>query len=921
MPEGIGPASFILQEFMERIFTECSEWMIVLYDNILALAYDHDDAFRKMKIVIDICNKNNLFLKFKKSRLGYEEVNFFGYVCSRDSYQLSGDRFNALAAAPIPRSLKAMQSFLGAALFFKPFVPDYSTLAAPLTDTTKKTFVWSSTCWTPVLDSAYSTLLGKLKVACSIHYPNYDLVWVLRADASGVGVGFVLFQVVPPSSDNEEPVYQPIKIGSRKFSETASRWSTIEQEAYALFYAIQSCSYYLRCKEFILETDHNNLLWIEKSEVGKIVRWRVYMQSFVFKIRHILGRLNLIADFFSRHGFLPGPDDVLDPLSLLILNVIGDVEPQWLSSISQIDLAPLRVKYLASIHAHALAAVTDTPASAPAESFPTSDDILRSCHNSRVGHHGYRRTALNVNAAYPGHQIPMSYIRDFVAQCPICQKSRLGHTDALVPVFKTLLPSHQRKTVGVDVLTITPPDRHGNKYLTVLVVHATKLTAAYASAQKEALDIARNLFQFFATYGRYDELASDLGSEFMADVVKQLVAWLGVHQKFSLVERHESNGVEHTNYAILRHLVALVLESDIKDSWSQPEHLLLCCYILNSSVNSETNMTPFAAHFGTEDATYLQLPSAPPASSASLASEYLRLLDSNLQSLWRVSREYQRKLLADRQSDSVPVAQQQLYVPGSLVLLRREHHTKFKPEKLAANYLGPYRVLSHERGSNDVTIQHLASHVVTPYHVSRLKPFYGSEEEALALARKDYDLFVIAEITAYRGYIHTRETLEFLVRFMDGTEVWKPWDQELFDTIPYETFCRSRPELLLLVHSAKEARKQQTALNALPITEVSPDQVVYVDVRFFGGAPWYAELTLPDLFTTVYVFHCTYGAHVSRLGRHIRLHVTLTRERFSLNHVDVLLWGMRTSPANCTIVTADLLRQHPSLLPDPQAKR
>ena len=53
-------------------------------------------------------------------------------------------------------------------------------------------------------------------------------------------------------------------------------------------------------KSFIIETDHNNLRWMEASEVPKIVRWRIYLQSFDFKIRHIRGSMNTVADALSR---------------------------------------------------------------------------------------------------------------------------------------------------------------------------------------------------------------------------------------------------------------------------------------------------------------------------------------------------------------------------------------------------------------------------------------------------------------------------------------------------------------------------------------------------------------------------------------------------------------------------------------------
>jgi len=45
----------------------------------------------------------------------------------------------------------------------------------------------------------------------------------------------------------------------------------------------------------------------------------------------------------------------------------------------------------------------------------------------------------------------------------------------------------------------------------------------------------------------FDELWSDPGANFMSEVVSKLSEWMGVCRVISLVDRHESNGVEGTN--------------------------------------------------------------------------------------------------------------------------------------------------------------------------------------------------------------------------------------------------------------------------------------------------------------------------------------------------------------------------------------
>jgi len=89
----------------------------------------------------------------------------------------------------------------------------------------------------------------------------------------------------------------------------------------------------------------------------------------------------------------------------------------------------------------------------------------------------------------------------------------------------------------------------------------------------------------------FDELWSDPGANFMSEVVSKLSEWMGVRRVISLVDRHESNGVEGTNKQIIRHLRTLVHILRIPKKWSDPTILSLVLFAINDAVNSETGVT------------------------------------------------------------------------------------------------------------------------------------------------------------------------------------------------------------------------------------------------------------------------------------------------------------------------------------------
>jgi hypothetical protein len=112
-----------------------------------------------------------------------------------------------------------------------------------------------------------------------------DLPVYLHTDASDFGVGAYLFQI-----DKVTKLERPIHFLSKSFSDVQARWSTIEKECYAIFYALTSLEHLVRDRPFTLRTDHRNLLFINSLPCAKVTRWKLAIQEYDFQIEHIPGR-------------------------------------------------------------------------------------------------------------------------------------------------------------------------------------------------------------------------------------------------------------------------------------------------------------------------------------------------------------------------------------------------------------------------------------------------------------------------------------------------------------------------------------------------------------------------------------------------------------------------------------------------------
>ena len=155
-----------------------------------------------------------------KSWLGFSSVKFFGYKVTYGKREMDEDRKKAIVEFQMPSCQKKMQSFLGAALFLKSFVPNYSGVAAELNKMTHKDFDWRHETWKYDYEADFNKMKTALSEPVANHFPDYNLDWVLRVDASDKAVGVVLYREWP---DQFGMVHEPIEFASRKFSSIASR--------------------------------------------------------------------------------------------------------------------------------------------------------------------------------------------------------------------------------------------------------------------------------------------------------------------------------------------------------------------------------------------------------------------------------------------------------------------------------------------------------------------------------------------------------------------------------------------------------------------------------------------------------------------------------------------------------------------------
>ena len=139
MPFGLcnAPATFqalmndVLRQFLRR-------FVLVFFDDILIYSRTWADHLRHLCAVLSELRRHQLFLKRSKCAFGEGTVSYLGHIISETGVAMDPAKVQAILDWPVPRSARAVRGFLGLAGYYRKFVHNYGTVAAPLTALLKK---------------------------------------------------------------------------------------------------------------------------------------------------------------------------------------------------------------------------------------------------------------------------------------------------------------------------------------------------------------------------------------------------------------------------------------------------------------------------------------------------------------------------------------------------------------------------------------------------------------------------------------------------------------------------------------------------------------------------------------------------------------------------------------------------------------
>ncbi len=287
LPFGLVNAPFVFQRKISEILRPFIGNFVTNYlDDLLVHSKSRAEHKQHLVKIFQILESNHLTINQKKSVFFQSEVNFLGHQVSKSGVRMTEDYRLKAVNFKEPGSFKELRMFLGFTSFSRRFVDNYAKKACPLYDILRMDrFKWGQEA-----QKAFEQLKEDVKAGVLLSTPDFQKKFILEVDANLDTVGAVLKQ------GNDV-----IGFASKRFSGAFLNYTITEKECKAIVFGIKYFEHYL-FKEFVVKSDHAALQWLNsmKNPSGMFARWLVYLQKFRFKIVHLKGKENVLADTLTR---------------------------------------------------------------------------------------------------------------------------------------------------------------------------------------------------------------------------------------------------------------------------------------------------------------------------------------------------------------------------------------------------------------------------------------------------------------------------------------------------------------------------------------------------------------------------------------------------------------------------------------------
>lgn len=555
-----------------------NRWVIVYIDDILIYSETYTEHVKQVKAVLQPLIQHQLYAKLEKCEFHKQTISFLGYVISAGGVAMEEGKVRAVVDWPLPQTLKELQRFLGFANFYRRFIRDFSSIAAPMTSMVKKGS--QRLHWASAALNAFQALKDRFTTAPILHHPDPEQEFIVEVDASSSGLGAVLSQ-----RQGDPPKLYPCAYYSRKLNAAERNYDVGDCELLAMKAAFEEWRHWLEGAKhtFTVLTDHRNLEYLRSAKRlnHRQARWSLFFTRFNFQVTYRPGSQNTKADALSRlyeyNNQTPDHEPII-PSTIILGPIQWDIMTE-ISEAQRIEPPP-----------------PETPQNRTFVPQTLRQRVLHQVHSTpSSGHPGITATIQLLSNRFWWSSMQTDTI-NFIRNCITCNTNKSSRQLPAGLLQPLPIPQRPWSHIAIDFVTDLPLSQGKTTILSVIdrfskacrFIPLPKLPTAFETAEA----LCENVFRF---YGLPEDIVSDRGPQFTSRVWSAFCQQLGINVSLTSGYHPQSNGqVERLNQELSRFLRSYCNQN--QNDWSR--FLLWAEYAQNSLQKPSTGMTPFQCILG-----------------------------------------------------------------------------------------------------------------------------------------------------------------------------------------------------------------------------------------------------------------------------------------------------------------------------------